>query len=456
MDNRRYARPTSRDSRRIDDAIDVEPPGTEVEIVELSAPAPRRPPSPNTIWAAIVVVGLIGFAAGFAWPRDSSGDPAASGIPVAGASQPVTGQTPGASEGTPTGPPSARPSPRPTRTPGPAEWRPYDLNMSTDTEILDVVSFDGQFVMPVRTYDSDGQQAYSLLESMTGQAWTPTPVPAAIRELQAGAVIDGRLWFIARVEGVSQATFELISTDARGDWQSLGPTEGLGIESGGAVLLARVADRWIVSTYQYDTDGGLERQDVRTSSDGVTWSNADVPKDPEEGMHGSFSIDGTLGLLGVTNDDTDPSSFVLTTRDGKQWTRADLEPETNGHIYDVRCTEVVCLGLGTREEVGAYLPTIATSSNGTDWVPVESDDLPELSTVTVVPGGFLGLDGRSRTAWVSSDGIDWQGVVVIPDDTGAHYVFRLAANQEFVAAIGARDGGSSLVSWAGTLDALPR
>lgn len=455
MDNRRYARPTSRDTRRVDDALDVEPPGTEVEIVELSAPAPRRPPSPNTIWAAIIVVGLTGFGAGFAWPRDGSGDPAASGIPVAAESQPVTGQTPAASGGTPTPPPSVRPSPRPTRTPGPAEWRASDLAISTDTEIVDVVSLDGQFVMPVRTSDADGQSAYSLLVSLSGRTWTPTLVPPAIRYVQAGTVIDGRLWFIATVEGVAQTTFELISTDGRGDWQSLGPTEGLGIEEGGANLLARVADRWVVSTYRYDCCvEGPPVQDVRTSSDGVTWSIADVPADQAEGVHRSFSIDGTLGLLGMRNEEVNPTTFVLTSRDGRTWARSDFERDAVGQIYDVRCTDDVCIGFGTREKVGAYLPTIATSANGIDWVPVESDAIPELSNVTVIPGGFLGLDSRSTTAWVSSDGVDWHGVVVIPNDIGAHYVFRLATNQEYVAAIGAKDDGSTIVSWAGTLDTL--
>ena len=456
MDNRRYARPSTRDNRRSDEEIiDVEPPGNEVELVELSSPTPRRPPSPGTIWTAIALVGVIGFAAGFAWPRGGSGAPGPSGIPVAAESQPVTGETPSPSGENATRPPSERPSPRPTRTPAPSEWLAYETDLTNDSEILELVSFDGQFVIPVRTYTPDGMQTYHLLTSMSGRSWSSGFVPPAIQELQAPALIDGRLWFVARVVGVASTTIELISTDGRGDWQSLGPTKGLGLDNGGVTVLARAGDRWLASVYQYDPDSeeGIPLQDVRTSSDGVTWSIAEVPVSASEALNRAFTIDGTLGFIGMSNNEADPPSFVVATRDGRKWTRTDL-PATAGQLYDVRCTLTACVAFGGRQEVGVFLPTMATSTNGIDWAVSTSDELPELSSLTVTSVGFLGLDSRATTALLSTDGLTWQNIEVIPEDTGGHYAFRIAANGEYVAAIGARESSQAIVSWAGTLDTL--
>jgi hypothetical protein len=454
MDNRRYARPSTRDNRRSDEEIiDVEPPGHEVEVVELSSPTPRKPPSPGTIWTAIALVGVIGFAAGFAWPRGGSGSPGQSGVPVAAESQPAASESPPSGEA-PSRAPSDRPSPRPTRTPGPAEWLAYDLDVPNDSEILDLVSFDGQFVMPVRTYTPDGQLTFRLFESMSGRSWSAASVPPAIQDLQAPTLIDGRLWFLASVVGIAEPTFELISTDGRGEWQSLGPTKGLGMEDGGILALARVGDRWIVSTYRYDCcDGGAARQDIRTSSDGVTWSIAEVPAAESDAFSRSFTIDGSLGLIGMSTEDPNPMSFLITTRDGRKWSRVGL-PEEAGQLFEVRCSVDICVALGSRQDVGVSLPTMATSTNGTDWTVATGDRLPELSSLTVTPFGFLGLDNRSTTAWLSSDGLAWRDVVVIPEDTDGHYAFRVAANGEYVAAIGARESSTSYVSWAGTLDTL--
>ncbi|HUQ43327.1 MAG TPA: hypothetical protein VM451_02795 [Candidatus Limnocylindria bacterium] len=457
MDNRRYARPTSRDTRRATDSSDpAEPRGDDVELVELTAPSrdPRQL-APGTIWLAIVLVGLIGFGAGFAVSRGTPAEPSSTMPPVAAASNEPTGSPAIASIAA--GPtPRVAPTPEPTRSPGPTEWVPYAMNLTTDTELMDLWTLDGQFVLPAKTYGPEGAASYVLLESTTGRTWVPTFVPTAIQELQAGNLIDGRLWFIARVEGVANSTVELVSTDGRGDWQTLGPSDGLDLDNGGATVLARASDRWVVSTWSYPCCGGEGdvALEIRTSPDGVHWSTSEAPASGQESIYASFTLGGTLGLAGVKGGDVEPSSFFLTTRNGKAWTRTDLPFETVGQIFDTACSETLCVGIGSRQELGVYLPTMVTWSKGSDWVLADGEGLPSLARITTTPFGFVGLDERATTAWLSSDGIEWHDVDVIVE-AGGHYPFQLAVNDEYVAAVGVRDMGSTYISWAGNL-AAPR
>jgi hypothetical protein len=466
MDNRRYARPQSRDTRRPtgsagDDTPIEEIGAPEVELVELSPPREQRRYPANNVGLAILIVAMLAFGAGLAWPRGGSVAPGPSGGTAIGA-----GQTPGAQATVPASPvPPSGPSgtvggaaPIPTSSPAPGEWLAYDLNLPGQTDPLGFWVVQNWFVLGTRQFVDNKGPLPSLLASTTGRVWRPITVPPAIAELQAGTVIDGRLWFIASVTAVAGSSYQLVSVTPSGDWTSMGPAQGLDIQTDMITALGHVADRWVAATYQYNptSEGGGVIQELRSSSDGKHWTRQKLPDGAGAGIVSTFKLGDTLGLVWLDPNTESSAPLVFTTQDGERWTRSELTDGLIGGVGQVACSETRCAAYGYHDVGGVYLPMVSTSTDGIDWALTERDALPDLLNVVAMPDGFIALDTGGRRVWLSADGIEWRSVDVLP--VGAQSFGMLATNSDYVASIGARepptDLGYQYVAWAGELDDL--
>jgi hypothetical protein len=348
---------------------------------------------------------------------------------------------PGATAPQPTiGPaPSAGRTPAPVQTFRPGEWRQVKLPQSGGIlEVQGMWSVGGQFMVLAFENMGDGPGRLVLLSSTTGRNWTSHYPPSAIVELQAAAVIDDGLWFVARVAGVTTTTWELVGTTTGDEWQSFGATDGLGDDSAGTGLLARQGERWLAWTWRYLPNDEYGTQELRTSADGAGWKVAPLPIDDKMAAVSSFRIGGTLGVLAGDYRTDTPRIGILTTQDGKSWATAELSDELEQGLGNIVCATDLCIGHGQRYIDGVYLPLLATSPDGLSWT-LASGSMPELTAISAVPGGFLGMGAQQGTAWSSSNGLEWERHVVLPED-GSTYVYTVAVNGDAVLGLGSSEG----------------
>lgn len=317
-------------------------------------------------------------------------------------------------------------------------WTREPLLPDADPLTVQSITTVGDRVLVVgeRTGPNGETKSWSLARLEPGVGWRDAAMPAGILYLTGESAIDGRLWAVARVGGSApdDGTWELVSTADGQTWESLGPATGL--EPGGedrfwgAPFIARLGDVWIMAAISYrtvGTDGSVIESDrLVWSQDGVHWSEASVPNQaPREYYEHLARIGDTVVVLGTDwNDGVPTTPVLLTSSDGKAWTRAEVEsppffPPNYKIATGLACSEATCLVLGgTHEASGKYFAL--TSSDGGSW-ELRDLDLPIAATAAGPPiglvwteAGFVTVGNNTGFALRSEDGTSWAALKVMP------------------------------------------
>ena len=204
----------------------------EPELVSLQPVEGPRQRHGLVALAAIGIVAVLGLALGVAVARPSS--PSATQAALAFGS---TASAPGGSTAGPTATASRAASPV---TPRPTSQSPWAW--TRETLIPDVPALYATSIWPLgerflvlaeQNLPSGANRGYVAALLDPGEVWRAAETPGAFEYLTGGTVIDGRLWMVALVGGVSEddQTWQLVSTEDGQAWDSLGPAVSLGPSS---------------------------------------------------------------------------------------------------------------------------------------------------------------------------------------------------------------------------------
>jgi hypothetical protein len=454
------------DNRRASDARETRPKpelGTEtvpVELVELQPVGlSGRGLRPNA-FLAIALIGIVAFAAIVGKTLIPAPSPTTPVIALASPS-------PAASAGTPTigpttfKPTAAPPTPRPTSPPA-WQWKRSDFLPELNPSVEGVWGVNGRILALISRYDPDVDRAsWSIARLTEPNEWELLAAPSAIDQFFAGTVVDDRLWFFARVGGITAAdtTWRLVSTADGETWESLGNADGLP-PFDGASILARTGDSWVIVTSR-DGGEGASNAAISWSADGRHWTPADVPElRANVGYRQAASMGDTAVLLGFEFDDPEfADSFVLRSTDGRTWQRSGLDPPSSGSPRELACNGRLCIITLEPPSDLSTGQTLMESADGDHWVEVVVEvpyNGPDsvIGRLETTPTGFIALSGSPAKALLSTDGISWRAVEVLPPDA-RDYISELAlAGDRIVGLVPWQSSDEPNRIWVGSLAAM--
>ncbi len=413
--------------------------------------------------AGIVVIAIVGLivVGGQLLLPPSTPSPSVVVPPSATPTPPVAVTTPRPS---PTPRQTVVPTPRPT--PPPAwQWTQslYDLDSGISDEgawgVGDAV------LVPSYLYSNYAEGFAWGIARITDHDMNVFEAPPAITELWGSSVIGGRLWFLARVTGVTeeQATWQFVSTADGRSWESLGPASGLD-QLAAAAFVRRVGGTW-VAWFWLKGDGGIGAPtpaSLMWSTDGVQWRVADVPDGPGVlQVRGVGQLGDSLIIVGSRWESFEAQSYVvLRSTDGRSWHESSLQVPSWGRPDELVCADGQCLITVPPIDDEESLPNqvLLRSTDGVTWDMVASDipyDGPDagLRDLQVTTTGFIATTYSSPTVWLSEDGRSWWNVEVLPPGA-ASYFKHLAVSGDMV--VGLVEGASSDEPnwiWRGSLEA---
>jgi hypothetical protein len=393
--------------------------GSETKIVKLTdiQPAGGLGGGMNPAFlVATVAVAVISFALGAGLPRATpTPSPSAPSIALA-SSNPTPLPSP-----TPTEAPSTPPTPRPTTPPAWA-WTRHVL-LPTDAISLNETGAWGIgnliLVLAQRVFPNGATAGgLSMARFEPGRDWHLLPVPQAIEALYAGTVIDGKLWFVARVGGITEATWQLVSTTDGESFDTSGPTIGLG-PLDGVSFLGRVGGRWVAAAYNETGAGdGATAFTLRSSEDGVLWEDATVPAFDAALTIRAGASNGKLAIaIGFAGDQSPGNAFALRTVDGQTWEGSTF----NVPLLDptaAACWGSTCTVSGFLYDTEAP-PVAWSTADGRTWTASSSATRPGIEYRGInhlIPydGGILAMPSDGAWAFVSKDGVAWRAIAVLP------------------------------------------
>jgi hypothetical protein len=433
--------------------------GTEtvpVNLVELQAVGRTRRPSPLPLFLiGMAVVAIIAFALGGSLATPPAASPGPSTVAAI-----ATGT---AAAGTPTPRPRSTmnlPTAAPTPTPAPTfPWTWVRSELRPGTSVAGIWGAgDRILLLEQLPRDNEDRYDWQVETLVAGGAWQSFSAPPAIAELFGGSVIDDRLWFIARVEGVTDAdtSWQLVSTETGESWETHGATEGLGPVAA-VSFLRQFRGVWMANVW------GHEGSDARMlwSADGRIWH---VARLPEFGGTFEFWDAGAIGdrmlLLGREfRSFEDVETFVLTSTDGKVWKRSPAPLPEGALARQLSCSVDVCvIPVDPLEQDGTRRVVLRTS-NGLDWSGITLD-LPMLAPASTIQSirpagrGFVAGGGQSGFAFLSADGRDWLAVQVMPADR-LEYLDVLAVGGDLVVGHApSQDSSVPDAIWQGSLSEM--
>jgi hypothetical protein len=403
----------------------------------------------------VTIVGIIAFALGGSLGKGPTPSPtvvdAAAASPTTGPSLAITPSLrPRYTMNLPTTPPT--PTPAPTF---PWTWARSEFGGELGSLFRGVWGVDDR-VLLLRGIPNDFDDSFDWQVSSLDEvgAWQSFPAPTAIHELSGGTVIDGRLWFVAKVGGVTEddASWQLVSVSRGLDWDSLGPAEGLG-PVGFASFIGRVGGTWVTNVWGYEGSGSR----LLWSGGGRNWHFATLPEftgDLE--LWDAASLGNRMLILGrEVRSPEDVETFVLTSTDGRTWARTSFGIP-NGHwVLELACSSATCVAPVLPQEEDGTRRKVLVSTDGLDWSGV-TIDLPMLdpgeTIQTVRPTGrsFLAMAGNSGFALESPDGRDWTAVPVMPADR-IEWMTDLAVAGDLVVGYAESQDSSPAMIWLGSL-----
>jgi hypothetical protein len=418
-----------------------------------------------------VIVGIVAFALGASLSSPPEPSPTAAVIadlspdPVPAATRLAVATT--AATVLPTASPT--PTPRPTIVPSaaPGAWtrsEPLVFDIPFSLDPIGVWAVDGRFIVVVSLIDEFGtRQGWAVAREMDS-GWELERAPASISELYGGTVIDGRLWFVARVEGVrpGDAHWELVSTKDGGTWGSRGPSVGIGLGDG-IQLVTRVRETWILATWGYFPTGeGAVDSALWWSDDGAHWTKAQVPEAASGFLEYRAAVRADDAVVVGTSANLPRRPPVILTSDGgRTWRTSDdsgilaVNQPTGLACDDLRCvitTEQPC------DCTPLNMPT-AWAWGGKRWsgsaIPVPETPVGDaaLRNLTSTGAGFIAMAGQSGNAVVSRDGKEWLAVNVMPLALSEAPI-GLAVNGDDILAVTRSVDGGRVGVWRGSLSLM--
>jgi hypothetical protein len=402
---------------------------------------------------AIVVVAVAGIlaVAAMAAALRPRGDPTPT-VPAIGIASP----SPVAPSLEATFPPPGRetrvpPTPRPTDPP-PWAWNRVDFLPEYELNPVGIwVTRSGFLILAQQPAPVDGQRpSWLFAHSTLLRPWELVAAPPAIYELQGGSVIDERLWFIARVGGVTdeRQTLELVSTSTGDDWETFGPSHGLGTVDGVA-LMGRVDDRWVAATWRYTGAGeGAGEMDLHWSADGVAWHSAALPETDSAPLFvGAAMLGDTMVALGERE--------VLYSTDGMTWQASPSTVPENYAPTGLACSDVACVIVASTFNLSGDVIARQTSDLqewfGADVVAPRTETGDYLMGLTATDAGFLAIGAGTGYAFLSEDGLAWQSLQVTVAPSGTDAFMGLAVRGSDVVGLARGRSNEAPSIWTGTL-----
>lgn len=463
MDNR-AGRRDSRPERYVSEVgTDTVP----VKLVELQSVGSRKRSSMPLFLVSLVVVGLVAFALGGSMATPPP-QPSASTAPVAIASPSTAAASPIASASRA---PSRSPRPTidvtPPPTPAPWAWSRDDLP-GNSLYPLGIWQVGSRLLVQLVNWNGPEAGVPLLFGSWTEQEGWQLNVPgSAVVWLAGGTVVDGRLWFLAGVGGVSQndMTYQLVSTVDGNDWEALGKVKGLD-RIDGLAFLRRFNGLWVAGMYHSEgrcCDGGGQAIDIFSSTDGVHWTKAALPE-----LGGTIAelraatFRGALVVEASVGSFSGFSGALLRSTDGTTWRRIDIpnsssEDAPTGFACNAdRCVVSTARLFCSCPDVTA---TAFTWAGGDRWstsdmrVEDSSVDDDSIRSLTAFDGGFIAVAGASGDAIVSSDGEAWTAMRVMPLGV-SEAINGIVIRDDAIYAIGETFDSSPAGFWTGSLSAL--
>lgn len=301
-----------------------------------------------------------------------------------------------------------------------------------------------------------GDGRYAFLSSVDGRTWDVWSPSRAVFNYQAGTVIEGELWFVAGIAGVTDSHFELVHTKTGSSWETLGAANGPAPDWVG--ILGRVGGTWVMSHGQYVPDGMGDggREELRISDDGVLWTTID----PDGLGRLSYFLSDRFGQrLVVIAERSAPDTGIvaLVTTDGRAWQSAPFPDTTGAGVIDVACGATACVAVGTAMPHGFDIPMAWVTNNGLDWMEVPAEMTAGTATtlmqaVVATDRGFLAVGGGGGDAWLSDDGERWRNVVVMAADS-AGAIYLLASKGDLILGLGEDHAGRE-ATWLGSLSGM--
>lgn len=305
------------------------------------------------------------------------------------------------------------------------------------------------------------REAWSILRLSPSGVAGEFVAPPAIDQFLGGTVIDGRLWFLGRVGGVTaaDATWQLVSTEDGESWGSLGAADGLP-PFDGVSLIGRAGRNWIISSWR-DDGAGHAISTISWSSDGRHWAKSDVPDMPGEVSYfQSATIGGTMVIGGqqvITVEDWTP--FVLTSTNGRTWRRSSVAWPKTGRPRDLACNDHGCVITIYPFDDGVTTPTqsVMLSKDGVTW-NAASVDVPYapgrwIASLRATPTGFVASSGLASPILLSVDGRSWRAVEVLPPDVQDSFSDFAVANDVVAGLVDVSSDVPEAV-WVGSLAAM--
>ena len=201
---------------------------------------------------------------------------------------------------------------------------------------------------------------------------------------------------------------------------------------------------------------------IWTSSDGTTWTRTDgIPTVNGVNADSRTVTAGGLGwIVGGTTFDSGSANppAIWTSSDGSAWTRgtqpdavdpASGTPQEDGVVTELATRADRIVAVGSLETSGGHRAAVWTSSDGTNWTPVEEDpSFAEALMTAVAAGGpgfvAVGKNGDGAAVWTSTDGTTWQADPSGPGFAGAQMT-AVAASGGRLVAVGTN--GSGALTW---------
>ena len=410
---------------------------------------------------AIVVVAVAGIlaVAALAAAIRPPGDPSPT-VPAIGLASP----SPVAPSPEATFPPPGRDThvpatPQPTDPP-PWAWNRVDLLPGYELAPIGIWATSSAFlILAEQPASVDGQRpSWLFAHSTLRGTWELVAPPPAIYEFKGGSVIDGELWFVARVGGVVEAstTWELVSTTTGDEWNSFGASDLGPVD--GVSFIGRVGDRWVAPTWQYRDDAGegAVRTDLKWSRDGLAWHSARLPAMDGIALFNRAAMLGdTMVVLGEREVDGQLEPMVLYSTDGMTWQESPSAVPENYTPTGLACSGTACVIVATTFSLSDSAIARQTSDlqqwSGADIVAPAAETGAFLISLTTTDAGFLAMGAGTGYAFLSEDGLAWQSLQVIAPPSGMDALDGIAVSGSAVVALtrGPDSGDPSV--WSGTL-----
>jgi hypothetical protein len=319
---------------------------------------------------------------------------------------------------------SAPPTPR-----DPLSWARIEIRgYGRGATVENVWALGDRFVAEIESDEGPDGGPYGpvssvLVTSTDGLAWTNVALPAADFVVEAGTVVDGRLWVVGYAGPADAALWQLWSTDI-GTWRH--ESDPVGLVDGPA----RVTDLayrgrctteedcravgWVAAVARVSSDV----HDLHVSDDGRAWTAVDLGDERAMWIVGIAHARGRWIVAGVQRPSGSDrgATVALVSRDRVAWSANVVSTVEHGG-RDLT-SGVAGLALVGTERVGErLLPRAWLSSDGAAWLQVDADAVPgrtatAMDHVTRTEDGYFAMSSSTGDAWVSTDGALWRNVPV--------------------------------------------